>query len=680
MTSDDSLMDQAALQALIAESEALDWDNPVNLVAHDSSAATQEGYPFIGKLLALKAQNFYHVCATLSSVWGFAAPLTVEVLASNKFLFTVPHENLYKRIINQGPWNVRGSLLLLQPWSPALAIDEVKLHLCAFWIQVHDLPLQYMTTRNAIKIGKGIGKILELDTNSTGLIFRKFIRFKIEINTSQPLASGFFMPSHGDKPRWISFQYERLDNYCSSCGLIGHKSALCPAPAQLIPPGKYDRSLRAPSYVSPRLVSKVQQDGSESCISSAASVSNSPSRVAQSLSLESYGQTHGQIIALRNQTNSDLPSPNMFSNQHVDLSRQLVASQPTDLPHNWNVTTQQSQLTSPGSAPLSLLPLKSAQPYHVINEASCRTPSSFLQYSSTSLLPFSFTPYHLTVPSPLHYSRPSLAHTDSLPHSTLHLSPSYTQDQTQYNQPTSTNLTQPTYPHSTHKIKTHAHSRFHPYSTTRPSPTQHLPHAHTPLSRTQPTISLGHITSQNLNTSLSSSPIPYPPLLGLVPLLAACSNTTPTPPKSSISISHVLQTAPHPITVPAIISRNIGKSKLQIDEDDISLSRLKKQRCGHQAFDHAMSILEISAISPTVLQIATPIKGPVYNFLITPLYGTSGHITGEMPLPGYPFASDCSAVTESQQSPTFSACSSAVSTPVSLAIPEESPVRPPPHA
>jgi hypothetical protein len=114
-----------------------------------------------------------------------------------------------------------------------------------------------MTTRNAMKIGKGIGKILELDNNSTGLICCKVIRFKIEINTSKPLASGFYLPTDGTKPRWISFQYERLDDYCTSCGLIGHKSALCPTLVQLDPLEKYEKSLRAPSYVSPRLVSKM---------------------------------------------------------------------------------------------------------------------------------------------------------------------------------------------------------------------------------------------------------------------------------------------------------------------------------------------------------------------------------------------------------------------------------------
>ena len=77
-------MDQEAFQALITEIEALGWDKLDHLVAHNNFVAPQEGFVFIGKLLALKTQNIFHVCATLSFVWGFAAPLTMEVLGQNK--------------------------------------------------------------------------------------------------------------------------------------------------------------------------------------------------------------------------------------------------------------------------------------------------------------------------------------------------------------------------------------------------------------------------------------------------------------------------------------------------------------------------------------------------------------------------------------------------------------------
>ena len=195
-------MSQEDPQALIDETETLGWDKPNHLVARDGVLNPHEGFAFIGKLLALKAQNIYHVRAMLSSVWSFAAPLSMKVMGQNKYLFMFLQESHFHNIIRQGPWNVRGSLLLLQPWSPELAIDEVKLQFCAFWVQVYDLPRKFMTTKNAIKIGMGIGKIMELDNNnSSALISRQFIRFKIEINTSLPLALGFYMPCDGSEPR-----------------------------------------------------------------------------------------------------------------------------------------------------------------------------------------------------------------------------------------------------------------------------------------------------------------------------------------------------------------------------------------------------------------------------------------------------------------------------------------------
>jgi hypothetical protein len=145
----------------------LRWDNSDQLEIHDGNPTSQEGFAFISKLLALKPFNTYYVRQTFSLVWSFAAPLFMEVLAPNKYIFTVPFESNFTRIINQDPWNVRDSLLLLQPWSPDLAIEEVKFLLYSFWVQVHNLPHQYMATKNAIRIVKGIGNLLELDDKNT---------------------------------------------------------------------------------------------------------------------------------------------------------------------------------------------------------------------------------------------------------------------------------------------------------------------------------------------------------------------------------------------------------------------------------------------------------------------------------------------------------------------------------
>ncbi|XP_062166187.1 uncharacterized protein LOC133872627 [Alnus glutinosa] len=258
---------QAALQALIVETEALGWDFP-KLDVIEEAPPNQEAFALICKLLALKPINSQLVRATLVATWNFAAPLAIEVLAPNKFLIRVPLQDHLDRILHQGPWNIRGSLLLLHPWSPDFAIDEIVLHLCPFWIQVHGLPRQNVTTRNTIIIGKALGSLLEADDlDNSGLICRQHLRFSVELNTSLPLVPGFNLPRPNKEPFWISFRHERLGDYCTLCGLIGHKKPSCPNPPQPYPLAKYNIPLQAFSFSSLRNVSFSLREDSDSGIS-----------------------------------------------------------------------------------------------------------------------------------------------------------------------------------------------------------------------------------------------------------------------------------------------------------------------------------------------------------------------------------------------------------------------------
>ena len=133
-----------------------------------------------------------------------------------------------------------------------------------------------MIVKNAIRIGKGIGKFLELDTNSSGnLICRQFIRFRVEVNVLQPLAPGFYISRLGLARHWIAFKYKRLDEYCVACGLIGHKKSACLAPQILDPSKKYDLSLRPTTSSAPRLVMSIPSEDFDPGLSFAASVTNS---------------------------------------------------------------------------------------------------------------------------------------------------------------------------------------------------------------------------------------------------------------------------------------------------------------------------------------------------------------------------------------------------------------------
>jgi hypothetical protein len=126
--------DHHHLQALIQETAALNCDDPC----------------FLGRILSPNPPAVYWVREILNQAWKFALPFDVVTLPEEKFLFTVHDASHVTKIMENGPLNIKGALLILKPWPPELTADEVDLLNCSFWVQVHGLPFQNLTAVNAI--------------------------------------------------------------------------------------------------------------------------------------------------------------------------------------------------------------------------------------------------------------------------------------------------------------------------------------------------------------------------------------------------------------------------------------------------------------------------------------------------------------------------------------------------
>ena len=90
-------------------------------------------------------------------------PFSLTVLSPNKFLFKFNKQDHIDKIHKMVTWNVNGSLLTLQQWSPSATLGELTLKRFPFWILMHGLPLANLTVRNAIAIGKGLGNLIKVD-------------------------------------------------------------------------------------------------------------------------------------------------------------------------------------------------------------------------------------------------------------------------------------------------------------------------------------------------------------------------------------------------------------------------------------------------------------------------------------------------------------------------------------
>jgi hypothetical protein len=156
-----------------------------------------------------------------------AFPFSFAVIGPNKF----SKQEHIDKIRKQVTWNVNGCLLTLQNWSPMATMGEISTQKFPLWIQIHGLPLENVSLRNAIAIGKGMGNLIKLDdATKARSTFKSYLRILVEIDVHAPLKPCLLFHKGNGESAWISLKYELLDIYCTNYGRIGHKSINCVVP------------------------------------------------------------------------------------------------------------------------------------------------------------------------------------------------------------------------------------------------------------------------------------------------------------------------------------------------------------------------------------------------------------------------------------------------------------------
>lgn len=120
-------------KALIAQIEALTWEDPSSQIETLSPAQViEECLPLVGQLLSQKNHNNQFVNATLVKAWDFVVPFSFVVLGPNRFLFKFSKQEHISKIFKHTTWNVNGSMLVLQCWSPAATLTELQFNKSPF--------------------------------------------------------------------------------------------------------------------------------------------------------------------------------------------------------------------------------------------------------------------------------------------------------------------------------------------------------------------------------------------------------------------------------------------------------------------------------------------------------------------------------------------------------------------
>ncbi|CAA0817405.1 Unknown protein [Striga hermonthica] len=180
----------------------------------------------LGKIYGEKKANYNGLKATLNNIWVTKNQFFIKNIGPNLFQFTFQSKEDKERILQGKSWTFDGQYILLKDWKPEnqefLEEDEkVKI-----WVQIHDLPLHWITKDLGLKKGGIIGRVVDVLVPSAESSNGHILKVQVELNLREPIPRGTKIRL-GAENRWVSFRYENLQSFCFYCGLVGHIDKNC---------------------------------------------------------------------------------------------------------------------------------------------------------------------------------------------------------------------------------------------------------------------------------------------------------------------------------------------------------------------------------------------------------------------------------------------------------------------
>ncbi|GKV20925.1 hypothetical protein SLEP1_g30970 [Rubroshorea leprosula] len=134
------------------------------------------------------------------------------------------------RVLNGGPSFVGPYYLTIRQWEPAFDLDKATFTTTAIWARSPRLPIEYYDVKILERIGKLLGKPLQLDAHTAHQTRGQFARICVQVDLDESLVPFVRIGKHIQK-----VLYEGPVALCFSYGCVGHKENSCPLKSSQAP-------------------------------------------------------------------------------------------------------------------------------------------------------------------------------------------------------------------------------------------------------------------------------------------------------------------------------------------------------------------------------------------------------------------------------------------------------------
>ncbi|GJU72077.1 hypothetical protein Tco_1263482 [Tanacetum coccineum] len=165
------------------------------------------GY-FVGKSVAFTLVKNY-----VTNTWGKFGFQKVMKVDDGFFFFKFASINDVEQVLEQGPWLIRNTPLILQKWKPNISLTKDKVTKVPVWVKMHRVPTVAYSEDGLSLIGSQIGKPIMLDAFTSAMCVDPWGRI------------GFARALIEER---IRVEYEWKPPLCLDCHIFGHNASLCP--------------------------------------------------------------------------------------------------------------------------------------------------------------------------------------------------------------------------------------------------------------------------------------------------------------------------------------------------------------------------------------------------------------------------------------------------------------------
>ncbi|KAL5831266.1 hypothetical protein ACOSQ4_016620 [Xanthoceras sorbifolium] len=142
------------------------------------------------KLISNKLVNREAFRAIIPKSWRIRYGVKVEVVHENTFVFQFEDVMDRNCVLKGGSWSFNNALLVLEASTGSGALATMLFSYAEFWVQLHNVPLLFMTRDIGYFLGSQIGQVVEVDIGSSGDCLRKYLRTCVRIDIRKLLIRG----------------------------------------------------------------------------------------------------------------------------------------------------------------------------------------------------------------------------------------------------------------------------------------------------------------------------------------------------------------------------------------------------------------------------------------------------------------------------------------------------------